>query len=82
MSKAKLVILTILTITLLVTLWTIPAITVWMVICIVDAFWLQVVLWVASLIWILVFRPWDMLRKDYRNRILSDLRKSFNALTS
>lgn len=80
MSKLKLFIVTISTILFLLSLWVVPAVMVWMSICVVDAMWLRIVLGIGAVIWLLIFRPWDMFRKDYRNRMLTNLKKSINAI--
>lgn len=80
MSKLRLLIYTLATVAFLLLLWVVPVVMTWIAIDVVNIMWIRIVLAISALLWVAVFRPWQMFAGERWDRLRSDLIKSFNAL--
>lgn len=64
------------TILVFLSFWLVPAFMIWSAFTWVNPLWGKITLWVLSLLWLLLIRPWNMFKDENFKRFVADIKKA------
>lgn len=76
LSKLKLLVMMIATVTFLLSFWLIPLGLVWLAFAFFKAVWCKITLCIIAALWVGMIRPWNMFSGDRFRRFLGDLARA------
>ena len=82
MSRLKLLAIMVLTVGFLLSLWAIPLAITAIALTLVQTPWIKAVLCIGAALWLLLLRPWAMLRNPRFGEFLYDMRRAIIAIIS